>query len=92
MEQMRSHKNSGYCPFNATLKVKLNFRSMSPASIHYYNDWSSLNYMYGVVNISYHEDAKVKIKKRRRNSLEYGVRCVSRCTLKGPSFYWQHIF
>ena len=34
-------------------------RSMSPASIHYYNDWSSLNYMYGVVNISYHEDAKV---------------------------------
>ncbi len=25
---------------------------MSPASIHYYNDWSSLNYMYGVVNIS----------------------------------------
>ncbi len=44
---------------------------MSPASIHYYNDWSSLNYMYGVVNISYHEDAKVKIQKRR-NSLEYG--------------------
>jgi hypothetical protein len=33
---------------------------MSPASIHYYNDWSSLNYMYGVVNISYHEDAKVQ--------------------------------
>jgi hypothetical protein len=48
-------------------------RSMSPASIHYYNDWSSLNYMYGVVNISYHEDAKVKIQKRRRKiSLEYG--------------------
>ncbi len=39
---------------------------MSPASIHYYNDWSSLNYMYGVVNISYHEDAKVKIQKRKK--------------------------
>ncbi len=62
---------------------------MSPASIHYYNDWSSLNYMYGVVNISYHEDAKVK--KRKKNSLEYGLRCVS-LTLKDPSFHWLHMF
>jgi hypothetical protein len=63
---------------------------MSPASIHYYNDWSSLNYMYGVVNISYHEDAKVKIKKIK-NSLEYGLRYARR-TLKDPSFYWLHMF
>jgi hypothetical protein len=48
-------------------------RSMSPASIHYYNDWSSLNYMYGVVNISYHEDAKVKIQKKKKKNF-FGIR------------------
>ena len=37
------------------LLVKFDRRSMTPAGIHFYNDWSSLNYMYGVVNTSYHE-------------------------------------
>jgi len=47
------------CRLTFRLLVKFNPRHMSPASIHYYNDWSSLNYMYGVVNISYHQDSKL---------------------------------
>ena len=32
---------------------------MTPKSLQHYQDWSSLNYMYGVVNISYHDREKL---------------------------------
>ena len=39
--------------------VKFNSKYMTPSSIHYYSEWNSLNYMYGVFNISFEEDAKL---------------------------------
>ncbi|XP_023334151.1 uncharacterized protein LOC111705736 [Eurytemora carolleeae] len=47
------------CRMTFRLLVKFDRRSMTPAGIHFYNDWSSLNYMYGVVNTSYHEDQQL---------------------------------
>lgn len=47
------------CRLTYRILLKFDGRYMTPKSIHHYQDWSSLNYMYGVVNISYHEDAKL---------------------------------
>lgn len=47
------------CRLTFRILVKFNRRHMTPLSIHHYNDWSSLNYMYGVVNISYHQDQRL---------------------------------
>ena len=32
---------------------------MTPSALPFYQEWSSLNYMYGVVNVSFHEDVKL---------------------------------
>ena len=47
------------CRLTYRILLKFDGRYMTPKSLHHYQDWSSLNYMYGVVNISYHEDHKL---------------------------------
>jgi len=47
------------CRLTYRILIKFDGRYMTPKSIHHYQDWSSLNYMYGVVNISYHDDAQL---------------------------------
>jgi len=47
------------CRLTYRILIKFDSKYMTPKSIHHYQDWSSLNYMYGVVNISYHEDAQL---------------------------------
>lgn len=47
------------CRLTYRILIKFDGRFMTPKSLHFYQDWSSLNYMYGVVNISYHEDVKL---------------------------------
>lgn len=47
------------CRLTYRILLKFDGRYMTPRSLHFYQEWSSLNYMYGVVNISYHEDQKL---------------------------------
>ena len=35
--------------------MKFDSQKLTPKSMHYYSDWSSLNYMYGVVNTTYQD-------------------------------------
>ena len=47
------------CRLTYRILLKFDGRYMTPRSLHFYQDWSSLNYMYGVVNVSFHEDTKL---------------------------------
>ena len=47
------------CRLTYRILLKFDGRYMTPRSLHFYQDWSSLNYMYGVVNVSFHEDMKL---------------------------------
>ena len=47
------------CRMTYRILLKFDGRFMTPRSLHFYQDWSSLNYMYGVVNVSFHEDQKL---------------------------------
>ena len=47
------------CRLTYRILLKFDGRYMTPRSLHFYQDWSSLNYMYGVVNVSFHEDVKL---------------------------------
>ena len=47
------------CRMTYRILLKFDGRFMTPRSLHFYQDWSSLNYMYGVVNVSFHEDIKL---------------------------------
>ena len=43
------------CRLTYRILLKFDGRHMTPSALPFYQEWSSLNYMYGVTNISYAE-------------------------------------
>ena len=83
---IRSTRLFQNCRLTYRILVKFDGRYMTPKSLRHYQDWSSLNYMYGVVNISYHEDFKLIAH------LEFEPGLYTNHQMKAKHlFYWAHI-